>query len=259
MENARSSLPKLPDRHGSATAAKIEKLLNDSRQNELAATKFKRPICSDIRRRYRAALDNETIAKHDTRLAIILTTLASPCYCFLLFPSAHRPFGSAAFDGGRKLPLCLFVLFLKSMSMLAVVFGGAIMGFTVDLGITYLLFSGIKKKETYGRQARGRSGWPSFWRCSRRSALFFCCWISDFKFSRRFGVFSALGVTFAFLFVLIVFPKIFPSMPPANSQSNPLLINALKKIAAPAKWKLLAHGCFRTVMLFSRIRYLMPI
>ncbi|MGD0021546.1 MAG: methyltransferase domain-containing protein, partial [Smithellaceae bacterium] len=74
--------------------------------------------------------------------------------------------------------------------------------------------------------------------------------ISDFKILAEIGVFSALGVTFAFLFVLIIFPKIFPSMPPANRQSNPLLMHTLQKVAAPAKWKLLVMVVFGVVMLF---------
>ena len=45
--------------------------------------------------------------------------------------------------------VCSFLF--KSISMLAVGFGGAIMGFTVDLGITYLLFLD-QPYETYGRK-----------------------------------------------------------------------------------------------------------
>ena len=123
------------------------------------------------------------------------------------------------------------------------------MGFTVDLGITYLLFLD-QKKETYGRQVAREVWLAELLAVLTTVGSFLLLLISDFKILAEIGVFSALGVTFALLFVLIIFPKIFPSMPPANRQSNPLLINALKKIAAPAKWKLLVMVAFGAVMLF---------
>ena len=90
---------------------------------------------------YRAALDNETIAKRDTRLAIILTTLGIALLLIFAFP---RPLiGLLALlpsTVGAIAALFVCSFFFKSMSMLAVGFGGAIMAFTVDLGITYLLF-----------------------------------------------------------------------------------------------------------------------
>jgi hypothetical protein len=39
-------------------------------------------------------------------------------------------------------------------------------------------------------------------------------------------------------------------MPPAKRQTNPLLFNAVKAIAAPAKWKLIAAIIFGLIMLF---------
>ena len=39
-------------------------------------------------------------------------------------------------------------------------------------------------------------------------------------------------------------------MPPAARPSNPFLMNVIKKIAAPAKWKLIAAVLFGLVMLF---------
>ena len=143
--------------------------------------------------------------------------------------------------------VCSF--FFKSMSMLAVGFGGAIMGFTVDLGITYLLFLD-QTKETYGRQVAREVWLAELLAVLTTVGSFLLLLISDFKILAEIGVFSALGVSFALLFVLLVFPKIFPSMPPANRQSNPFLMHVLQKIAAPAKWKLLAMVVFGLVMLF---------
>ena len=63
-------------------------------------------------------------------------------------------------------------------------------------------------------------------------------------------MFSALGVAFALLFVLLIFPKIFPSMPPAARKSNPLLVKTINKIAAPANWKLIATVLLGLILLF---------
>ena len=91
-------------------AAKIEKLLEDCRK-ELADHKDidNQYILTSVGA-YRAALDNETTAKRDTRLAIILTTLGiALLLIFALSPSAHRPSGASAFDGGSNCRLvCLF-------------------------------------------------------------------------------------------------------------------------------------------------------
>jgi predicted exporter/SAM-dependent methyltransferase len=233
-----------------ATAAKIEKLLDDCRKELVANQDLKDQYILTSVGVYRAALDNETIAKRDTRLAIILTTLGIALLLLFAFP---RPLiGLLALlpsTVGAIAALFVCSFFFKSMSMLAVGFGGAIMGFTVDLGITYLLFLD-QKKETYGRQVAREVWLAELLAVLTTVGSFLLLLISDFKILAEIGVFSALGVTFALLFVLIVFPKIFPSMPPATRQSNPLLINALKKIAAPAKWKLLVMVAFGAVMLF---------
>jgi predicted exporter len=101
---------------------------------------------------YRAALDNETAAKRDTRIAIILTILGIAILLLLAFP---RPLiGLLAllpFTVGAIAALFVCSFFFKSISLLAVGFGGAIMAFTVDLGVTYLLFLD-QPQQTYGRQ-----------------------------------------------------------------------------------------------------------
>jgi predicted exporter/SAM-dependent methyltransferase len=199
---------------------------------------------------YRAALDNETIAKRDTRLALILTTLGIALLLLFAFP---RPLIGllALLPSTVGMIAALFVcsFLFKSISMLAVGFGGAIMGFTVDLGITYLLFLD-QPYETYGRKIT-----RTVWSAELLAVLttvgsFLLLLISDFKILAEIGVFSALGVFFALVFVLFVFPIIFPTMPPAMRPSNPFLMNVLKKIATPAKWKLVTAVLFGFVMLF---------
>ncbi|MCX5849376.1 MAG: MMPL family transporter [Deltaproteobacteria bacterium] len=233
-----------------STAAKIEKLLDDCR-NELAAkTDSNNKYILTSVGAYRAALDNETIAKRDTRLAIILTTLGIALLLIFSFP---RPLiGLLALlpsTVGAIAALFVCSFLFRSMSILAVGFGGAIMAFTVDLGITYLLFLD-QPYTTYGKQV-AREVWSAeLLAVLTTLGAFLLLLISDFKILAEIGVFSALGVAFALLFVHTVFPKIFPAMPPAAKRSNPLLFNAIKKIAAPAKWKLIAAIVFGLIMLF---------
>ena len=234
-----------------AKAAQIAKLLKDIEQ-ELATDKSltgNKCILTSVGV-YRAALDNETIAKYDSRLAVILTTMGIALLLIFAFP---RPIIGllallpSAVGAIAALFVCSFLF--KSMSMLAVGFGGAIMGFTVDLGITYLLFLD-QPHETYGKRITREVWSAEFLAVLTTVGSFLLLLLSDFKILAEIGVFSALGVGFALLFVLFVFPLIFPSMPAATRQSNPVLVSTLRKIAFPAKWKLVAAGMFGLVMLF---------
>jgi len=234
-----------------AKAASIAKLLNDI-EKELAIDKSlagNNYILSSVGA-YRAALDNETIAKFDTRLALILTTLGIALLLIFAFP---RPLiGLLALlpsTVGAIAALFVCSFLFKSMSMLAVGFGGAIMGFTVDLGITYLLFLD-QPHETYGKKITREVWSAELLAVLTTVGSFLLLLISDFKILAEIGVFSALGVGFTLIFVLFVFPLIFPSMPAATGRSNITLIDSLRKIAFPAKWKLVAASLFGLVMLF---------
>lgn len=232
-----------------STAAKIQKLLADC-QNELALNKDSddQYMLTSVGA-YRAALDNETIAKRDTRLAIILTTLGIALLLIFAFP---RPLiGLLALlpsTVGAIAALLICSFFFKSLSIIAVGFGGAIMAFTVDLGLTYLLFLDQPHK-TYGNKVA-----QELWSAELLAVLttlgaFLLLLISDFKILAQIGVFAAMGSTLALLFVHFVFPKIFPAMPPASKPSNPMLLRVVNKIAAPANWKIMSAVIFGVIMI----------
>jgi len=99
------------------------------------------------------------------RMAILLTTVG---IAFLLIITFPRPLiGLLALlpsTVGAVFALLVCSFFFPSLSILAVSFGGAIMAFTVDLGIAYLLFldrpcevSGDRRP---ARSSRGRSSPP---------------------------------------------------------------------------------------------------
>lgn len=231
-------------------AAQIQNLIEDCREELASVTDLNGKYTLTPVGAYRVALDNETTAKRDVRIAIILTTLGIALLLIFAFP---RPLiGLLALlpsTVGAIAALFVCSFFFKSMSIIAIGFGGAIMAFTVDLGITYLLFLD-QPYTTYGRQV-AREVWSAeLIAVLTTVGAFFLLLISDFKIMAEIGVFSALGVIFALLFVHVVFPKIFPSMPAAAKQSNPILFNAIKKIAAPADWKLIAAIIFGLIMLF---------
>jgi len=233
-----------------ARAAKIEKLLEDCRRDLQTRQDLKDQYILSSVGAYRAALDNETIAKRDTRLAIILTTLGIALLLIISFP---RPLiGLLALlpsmvGAIAALWVCSFLF--DSMSMLAVGFGGAIMAFTVDLGLTYLLFLD-QPHATHGKQVAREVLSAELLGVLTTLGAFLLLLISDFKILAQIGVFSALGVTFAFIFVHFIFPMIFPAMPPSRRRTNRFLMRAVQIIAAPAKGKLIAVTVFGLIMLF---------
>lgn len=231
-------------------AAQINKLLQDC-QRELDVNK-------DTGNRYtltsagayRIALDNETIAKRDVRLAIFLTTLGIALLLIFIFPRplvgllALLPSMAGAI---AALFVCSFIF--KSMSLLAIGFGGAIMAFTIDMGITYLLFLD-QPHVTYGKNV-SREIWPAeLLGVLTTVGAFSLLLISDFKILAEIGVFSALGAAFVLGFVHYVLPKTIPFMPPAKRETNRFLKSAINNIAAPANWKLVAAIAFGLIMLF---------
>ncbi|MDD4357672.1 MAG: MMPL family transporter, partial [Smithellaceae bacterium] len=231
-------------------AVRIENLLDEARQELKTKTELQGPYMLTSVGAYRAALDNETAAKRDTRLAIFLTTLGIALLLIFAFP---RPLIGllallpSAVGAVAALFVCSFLF--ESMSMLAVGFGGAIMAFTVDLGITYLLFLD-QPYATRGKQVAREVRSAELTAVSTTIGAFLLLLVSDFKILAEIGVFAALGVAFAFAFVHFVFPRMFPAMPPASRTTNPFLLDALVKISAPAKWKAVAAVLFGLTMLF---------
>lgn len=234
-----------------ATGARISGLLDDIKR-ELAsdpALKGEKYVINAAGV-YRAALDNENTARHDMHMAVILTVAG---IAFLLLFAFPRPLiGLLALlpsTVGAVAALFVCSFLFESMSMIAVGFGGAIMAFTVDLGITYLLFLD-QPRETSGKQV-AREVWSAeLLAVLTTVGAFLLLLVSDFKILAEIGVFSALGVTFALLFVHFVFPGIFPTMPAAARERRPFLFNLVKKISTPADWKLITALVFGVLMLF---------
>ncbi len=170
---------------------------------------------------YRAALDNEFIARRDVRKAIFLATAGIALLLIFAFP---RPLiGLFAFlpaVAGTVSAFFVLALIHDKISIMALGFGGAIISITVDHGIAYLLFLDRSRK-SYGKQAS-----TEIWAIGLMAALttvgaFALLCLSGFPIFVQLGQFTALGIAFSFLFVHVVFPRVFPQLPPARHRSLP--------------------------------------
>jgi len=185
---------------------------------------------------YRAALDNESTAKNDTRKAIWLTVIGISLLLLLSFP---RPLIGllalvpSAVGGVMSLMICSF--FFDSLSILAVGFGGAILSFTVDLGIAYLLFLD-RPCETSGEKVAREVRSAECLAVLTTVGGFLLLLLSDFRILAQIGLFSAVGVFIALLFVHFVFPRLLPVMPPAARKGNPWLIRVVDWAFLSGRW-----------------------
>jgi uncharacterized protein len=166
---------------------------------------------------FRATLDNETMARRDMNMAICFATLGIAVLLLLAFP---RPLiGLLALLPalvGTIAALFAFSLMYRSISIMALGFGGAVISITVDHGIAYLLFLD-RPMETFGHDA-SREVWAlGLLATLTTMGAFLALSFSGFLIFKQLGIFTAMGIGFSFLFVHLVFPRIIPSLPPARS------------------------------------------
>ncbi|MFW8600677.1 methyltransferase domain-containing protein [Desulfobacterota bacterium M19] len=206
-----------------ASARKIVKLITDiSAQLNARFAKNGYTVTLTPAGAYRAALDNELIIRKDVNRAILLATAGIILLLILSFP---RPLiGLMALVpalAGTAAALFVYSLLHPSISIMVLGFGGAIISITVDHGIAYLLFLDCPY------ETRGKDASREVWAVGIMAVLttigaFSILCFSGFPIFVQLGQFAALGVLFSFLFVHLIFPKIFPVMPPAASRVLPL-------------------------------------
>ena len=193
---------------------------------------------------YRNALDNERIVRRDVTRALALSTLGIALLLIFLFP---RPvIGLFAFlpaIAGTAAAFFVLALFHKTMSIMALGLGGAIISITVDHGIAYLLFLD-RSRGSYGREAS-----REIWTIGLMAALttvgaFSALCLTGFPIFVQLGQFAALGIAFSYLFVHSVFPRIFSKLPAAGSRRLPFrrLVDRLSVSRKPTALVALAVG-----------------
>ena len=161
---------------------------------------------------YRAALDNETIVKKDVHRAILWATVGIG---ILLLAAFSRPLvGILALLpalAGTVMAFFVFALIRDSISIMVLGFGGAVISITVDHGIAYLLFvdGGGGDRRHASREIRAVGLLAVLTSMGAFGALAF----SGFAVFEQLGLFTAMGIGFAFLFVHTVFPRILRNDP----------------------------------------------
>lgn len=200
---------------------------------------------------YRAALDNETSSKQGTQRAVLFSVAA---IIFMLLVAFPRPLiGLLALLPsvvGTMLAIFVYSLFAPAITMMAVGFGGAILSFTVDYGIAYLLFLD-RSHETRGLETT-REVWSlGLLSMLTTAASFAFLAFSGFAALAQIGAFTALGVVFTFIFVHLIYPVVFPVMPPARrSAFLPVQALANRVASAGGMGKTYAAIALCVVMLF---------
>jgi predicted exporter len=180
---------------------------------------------------YRAALDNEISTKRGTERAVLFSTIAIIVLLLVAFP---RPvIGLLALlpsVAGTMLALFVYSLLHQSITLMAIGFGSAVISFTVDYGIAYLLFLD-RRHETRGLDAT-REVWSLGLLAMLTTAVSFAfLTLSGFSALAQIGEFTALGVLFTYIFVHGIYPVIFPVMPPAKRKSFLPLLALANRIA----------------------------
>jgi predicted exporter len=172
---------------------------------------------------YRAALDNETIIRHDVQLALGLSTAGIALLLFLAFP---RPLFSLLSlvppIAGTAAALFVYSLFHSSISIMVLGFAGALISIMDDFSITFLLFLD-RPKATKGQEAADEVQSVGGGVCLLTTiASFLVLGLSDFPVFAALGEFTALGLIFTYLFIHFLSPRILPQMPPARRSDPPL-------------------------------------
>ena len=231
-------------RQATALIDGIGRELNQNREGQEAVTLT--PVGT-----YRAALDNEISTKRGMERAVIFSTIAIILLLLVAFP---RPvIGLLALlpsVAGTMLALFVYSLLHPAITMMAIGFGSAVISFTVDYGIAYLLFLD-RRHETRGLDAT-REVWSLGLLAMLTTAVSFAfLTLSGFSALAQIGEFTALGVLFTYIFVHGIYPVIFPVMPPAKRKSFlPLLALANRIASTEGKGKLYAAVVLAVVLLF---------
>ena len=198
---------------------------------------------------YRAALDNQQIIKKDIGFAVALSTIG---IAVLLFFSFCRPaiglFSLLPAMAGTMLAYFIFSLFHTSISILVLGFGGAIISFSVDQGMVYLLFLD-RPHNTFGKAASHEVRDMGLLAVLTTVAAFGTLCFSGFPVFVQLGQFTMLGLGLCFLIVHVVFPRIFPVLPPGGERSLHLqkVADALAGTGRKGLW---AAAIFAGVMVF---------
>jgi uncharacterized protein len=198
---------------------------------------------------FRAALDNETIVRKDASRALTMVTLSLITLAFLGF---RRPWlgilSVVPALAGTMLAVFVYALTGEAIFSLAMGFGGAIIGITVDHGLGYVVLLDRPDGAEARRVSRDMWSVGSLPLLSTLAALLSLAAFHIPLFA-QVGVFAALGVGLSTLFAHLFFPLLFPKLK-ASSKQNSLPLERLmgKIIGISSGWTVGACATFALVM-----------
>ena len=201
---------------------------------------------------YRAALDNEVIVKRDVQRALWLTTLGVAVLLVLAFP---RPqIGLLALlpaMAGAVAALFAMTFIYRSISVMVLGFGGAIISITVDHGVAYFLFMD-RPDGSFGKEAAKEVRSASFLATLTTIGAFGALIFSGIPILGQIGLFAALGHFFSFLFIQLIFPRLFPSLRASGKCRRPLPRVAERLFSFGSKGAFAALAFFILMAFFAR-------
>lgn len=167
---------------------------------------------------FRAALDNEEMARADSRRALVFSTLGIALLLLLAFPRSWMGLLSLLpAVTGTVAAFFIYALWHPAVSVLTLGFGGAIVSITVDHGIAYMLFLD-RPEASSGRQAAREIWAVGLIATLTTVGAFLALSLSGFPVLAEIGRFAALGIAGAFGFIHTVLPRILPGLPAARRQ-----------------------------------------
>ena len=201
---------------------------------------------------YRAALDNEVIVRKDVQLALWLTTLGVVVLLLLTFP---RPMigllSLLPAMAGTAVALFVMTFIYKSISVMVLGFGGAILSITVDHGVALFLFMD-RSNGSSGKEAANEIRSASLLASLITMGAFGSMIFSGFPIFAQLGVFAALGHFFSFLFIQLVFPYVFPSLKGERERWRPLPSLAQRLFSFGTKGAVVGLIFFGVMAFFAR-------
>ncbi len=201
---------------------------------------------------YRAALDNEVIVRRDVQYALWLTTLGVAVLLLLAFP---RPLigllSMLPAMAGAVAALFVMTFIYRSISVMVLGFGGAIISITVDHGVAYFLFMD-RPNGSSGKEAADEVRSASLLATLTTMCAFGALIFSGFPIFAQLGLFAALGHFFSFLFIQLIFPHVFPSLRASRECWRPLPYAAERLFSLGSKGALAALVFFVVMAFFAK-------